>query len=89
MLKQRHARGRFRPLWTEVLQDIDSRCRLAIASFEAVREEAPPDRDMDFYIKQAYQLISDCRQSTILQAPEKKDSRFQPAPELPPPSWAR
>ncbi|MDD3605308.1 MAG: serine/threonine-protein kinase [Kiritimatiellae bacterium] len=73
----------------EVLKDIESRCRLAIASFEAVRDEAPPERDMDFYIKQAYQLISDCRQSTLMPAPEQKDSRFQPAPELPPPSWAR
>ena len=71
-----------------MLKDIESKCRLAIASFEAVREEAPPERDMDFYIKQAYQLISDCRQSTILQNTET-DSRFQPAPELPPPSWAK
>jgi len=71
-----------------LLKDIESKCRLAIASFEAIREEAPPERDMDFYIKQAYQLISDCRQSTIVQTTEK-DGRFQPAPELPPPSWAR
>lgn len=76
----------------EVLKDIESKCRLAIASFEAVREEAPPEHDMDFYIKQANQLIADCHWSTKLNAPEKaeeRDSRFQPAPELPPPSWAR
>ncbi|MBN1269286.1 MAG: serine/threonine protein kinase [Kiritimatiellae bacterium] len=48
------------------LTAVEQECRKALAAFEAVRSQAPPDVDIAQYMHQCYQLIADCRQAALV-----------------------
>ena len=50
----------------EDLPRIEKQAREAVQKFESIKEQAPPDVDMDGYIQQCYHLIADVRHSTLL-----------------------
>ena len=50
----------------DILKTVEQQCRDAIAAFESCRAFAPPEVDIQDLITQGYCLISDCRQSTLM-----------------------
>jgi serine/threonine protein kinase len=50
----------------DILKTVEQQCRDAIAAFESCRAFAPPDVKIQDLINQGYRLISDCRQSTLM-----------------------
>jgi serine/threonine protein kinase len=49
-----------------VLKTVEQQCRDSIAAFESCRAFAPPEVKIQDLINQGYRLISDCRQSTLM-----------------------
>ena len=49
-----------------LLKSAEQQCRDAIAAFESCRSFAPPEVKIQDLINQGYRLISDCRQSTLM-----------------------
>jgi serine/threonine protein kinase len=49
-----------------ILKTVEQQCRDAIAAFESCRAFAPPEVKIQDLINQGYRLISDCRQSTLM-----------------------
>ncbi len=69
----------------EVLRQIESLAREAVRAFEECSALAPPGSGMDEHIRNASRLISDVRQSTLMdhtEAPRREENvRPLPAPE--------
>ena len=53
------------------LRRVETLARQAVRAFEGCRHLAPPDVNMDTYIRNAYHLIADVRQSTLMDHPGK------------------
>lgn len=51
---------------SDILKTVEQQCRDAIAAFESCRAFAPPEVKIQDLINQGYRLISDCRQSTLM-----------------------
>jgi hypothetical protein len=49
-----------------ILKPAEQQCRDAIAAFESCRSFAPPEVRIEDLINEGYRLISDCRQSTLM-----------------------
>lgn len=68
-----------------VLGRVETLAREAVAAFEACRALAPPDIEMGDHIKNAHHLISDVRQSTLMDNPaipqQAEIEQPLPAPE--------
>ena len=81
---------------TELLTTVEQQCREAISAFESCRAFAPPEVKIQELINQGYRLISDCRQSTLMdlshpastetKAPETFSSPVAAVPEAPSPA---
>ena len=50
----------------DILKTVEQQCRDAIAAFESCRAFAPQEVNIQELINQSYRLISDCRQSTLM-----------------------
>lgn len=62
----------------QILATAEKQCRAAIAAFESVRTEAPPEIHIEELIRQCYQLISDIRQCTLLRPGDSRQTAISP-----------
>ncbi len=62
----------------DILKTVEQQCRDAIAAFESCRAYAPPEINMQELIHQCYRLISDCRQSTLMDSGRAGSKNAEP-----------
>ncbi|NCC50974.1 MAG: serine/threonine protein kinase [Spartobacteria bacterium] len=69
-----------------ILRSVEQKCRTAIEAFESCKRRAPEGVDIDDYINRCYHLISDCRQSMLINTDTRKpSSRSSRSPKAQPP----
>ena len=62
----------------DILKTVEQQCRDAIKAFESCRAYAPPEIKMQELINQCYRLISDCRQSTLMDSGRAGSKNAEP-----------
>ncbi len=65
-----------------ILQTVEKQCRESIAEFESCRAFAPPEVKIQDLINQSYRLISDCRQSTLMDSTRGGSKKAEPTSPL-------
>ena len=62
----------------DILKTVEQQCRDAIAAFESCRAFAPAEIKIQDLINQCYRLISDCRQSTLMDSAKTGQKESEP-----------
>lgn len=62
----------------QILATAEKQCRDALAAFEAVRADAPPEIQIAELVRQCYQLIANIRQCTLLRSDNSPRAAISP-----------